>query len=107
MQLMSIRLYSLLCLMYATFRNWGPRIGFPSSSAGFYSGGSVADFSDLEEACDAHAVQALEVGWDALTAAERIMVEQTIGVLPWVFTARPGVLESAVAKLEKRLRVIA
>ena len=106
MQLMSIRLYDLLGKMFSHFRLWAPKLGHRRSAVGFASGGSVSEFADLEIEIDAAAIRVLEAGWDTLTVAERVMVEQTLGVLPWVFTARPGVLESAVEKLEKRLRMI-
>lgn len=106
LQLIHPRLYALLCFMFAKFRNWGPRLGYPSHSAGFSSGGSVSEFEDLEDEVDSSAVRVLEAGWSDLTLAERTMIEQVVGLQPWVWTARPGVMESAIAKLEKKLRTI-
>ena len=106
LQLMSCRLYDLLGLMFAKWRRWSPKIGWPSSSCGFSSGGSVSEFSDLEDECDMAAIRVLEAGWDDLTLAERTVIEMVIGRQPWVWTVRPGVYESAIAKLEKRLRMI-
>jgi hypothetical protein len=107
LQLMSCRLYDLLGLMMYRWRNWAPKVGWYSASCGFASGGSVSEFEDLEESVDAHAVTVLETGWTELSPAERLSVEMAIGVQPWVWTVRPGVYESAIAKLEKKLRELA
>lgn len=100
------RLYSLLCLMFSRFASWRPRIGYSASSVGFSCGWTVSDFEDLENEVDTAAVRALEAGYDELTMAERTMIEQVIGFQPWVWSARPGVMESAIGKLEKKLRII-
>lgn len=106
LMLMSCRLYALLGLMFSRWRRWRAQTDYPRCSAGFNSGGSVSEFEDLEDDVDRDAVLVLEAGWDGLTPAEKIMVEQAIGLQPWVWTARPGVLESAIAKLERKLRTI-
>lgn len=106
LQLMSVRLYDLLGMMFAKWRAWMPKVGYPSCSAGFASGGSVSEFEDLEEECDAAAVRVIEAGWAELTLAERTAIEILWGRMPDVWTVRPGVYESAIKKLEKRLRMI-
>jgi hypothetical protein len=104
--MMSCRLYDLLGLMFARWRLWGPRVGWPTSSCGFASGGSVSEFSDLEEECDLAAIRVLEAGWDGLTLAERTVIEVVLGRQPDVWSVRMEVYESAIAKLERRLRMI-
>ena len=106
LQLMSCRLYDLLGLMFAKWRKWSPKVGWPSSSCGFASGGSVSEFSDLEEECDMVAIRVLEAGWDDLTLAERTVIEAILWRQPDVWVVRLDVYESAVAKLEERLRMI-
>lgn len=106
LQLMSCRLYDLLGLMFAKWRNYMPRVGWPSSSCGFATGGSVSEFEDLEIECDEAAIRVLEAGWDELSLAEKTAIEVLWGKMPDVWIVRPGVYESAIAKLEKRLRMI-
>jgi hypothetical protein len=106
LQLMSCRLYDLLGLMFAKWRSYMPKVGWPTSSCGFSSGGSVSEFEDLEDQLDTAAVRVLEAGWGDLTPAERTAIEVVLGGMPNVWTVRPGVYESAIAKLEKRLRMI-
>jgi hypothetical protein len=52
------------------------------------------------------AIRVLEAGWDDLTLAERSVIEVVLGRQPDVWTVRLEVYESAVEKLEKRLRMI-
>lgn len=108
LQLMHCRLYDLLGLMFSKFRHWIPQVEYPRCSAGMTSGGVVGYESavDMECEADAEAVRVLEAGFDDLTLAERTMIEQAMGIRPWVWTARPGVLESAIKKLERKLRSI-
>jgi hypothetical protein len=106
LQLMSCRLYDLLGQLFAYYRNWRPKIGYPANSAGFSSGGSVSEFADLEDEVDTAALKVLEAGWDELGESERVYIEMLMGVTPWVWTVRPSVMESAIEKLEKRLRMI-
>ena len=106
LQIMSCRLFDLLGQLFAHYRNWRPRIGFPSCSAGMGTGGSVSEFADLEDEVDLAALKVLEAGLDELSLAEMVVIEMAVGVQPWVWTVRPGVYESAIEKLEKRLRMI-
>jgi hypothetical protein len=92
--------------MFAKWRAYRPKISWPSSSCGFATGGSVSEFEDLEIECDDAAVRVVEAGWDELGASEKIYIEMVMGVTPWVWTVRPCVMESAIEKLEKRLRMI-
>jgi len=103
---MSPRLYSLLGKLFAYFRNWHPGIGFRSSSVGLSCGGASAEFEELEIQIDIAAMKVLETGWDELNIAERTCVEMALGIQPWVWTARVGVMEAAIEKLEKKLRTI-
>jgi len=106
--LMSRQLYYFLGLMFARFRHWMPQTDYPRCSAGMSTGGVVGyeSASGLEDEADCEAIAALEAAFDDLTLAERTMIEQVMGIQPWVWTAREGVLESAVRKLEKKLRSI-
>lgn len=105
--LMSPRLYELLGMMLSRWANWMPQVGFPRVSAGMVSGGRVTidTWEDLESEVDTAAVLAIEAAWGDLSQAERVMIEQCMGRLPWVFTARPGTLEAAIEKLERKIRV--
>jgi hypothetical protein len=108
LMLMSCRLYDLLGKMFSMFRRWMPQTDFPRCSAGMSSGGVVgyesADELDLE--ADHDAIRVLEAGWDDLSAAERTVIEVVLGRQPDVWTVRHEVYETAIAKLEKRLRMI-
>ena len=105
MQLMSCRLYWLLSMMAVRWRNWRPKIGYPSCSAGFNTGGSVSDFDDLEHEGNAAAIAALETGWADLNPAERTVIEMIVGLQPWVWVPRESILLSAIDKLERKVRI--
>ena len=106
--MISPRLYELLRKLFVRFRCWAPQTGYPRASAGMATGGSVSyeSFGEWEDEQDSEAVWVLEAAFDGLNPAERTVIEQLVGVLPWVFQARAGVLESAIAKLERKMRGI-
>jgi hypothetical protein len=108
LQQISCQLYDLLGKMFAMFRRWMPQTGFPRCSAGLSSGGVVgyesADEMDLE--ADMEAIRVLEVGWDSLTSAERTVIEMIMGVQPWVWVPREEVMQSAIKKLDARLKML-
>lgn len=108
MMLMHRNLYRLLGLMMSMHRRWMPNTGYPRRAAGLATGGVVGyeTAGEMEDEGDVYAARALEASFDELTPAERICIEMVIGTQPWVWTARPGVMEAAIAKLEKKLREI-
>ncbi len=98
--------FRLLNMMFFRFRVWRPRVGYPSVSAGFASGGAVGidSIEDMEEEADTYAVGVTEAAYDELNTAERIAIRVAMGQEAAVWAWRDGVLESAIEKLESRLR---
>lgn len=107
-QAMSFQLYRLLGLMFFRFRCWMPNTGYPRSSPGMSTGGLVGFESAMEmlDDADAEATHALEAGYDDLNQEERIIIEQCMGIRPWGFVTHAAPLESAISKLENKLRSI-
>ena len=105
-QMMSCRLYNLLRVMMMAWRHWRPEELTYKGPSMFATGGSVSSFEDLENEADRAAIDVLEAGWDGLSIAERSFIEQTVGLVPWVWTVRESVAEEAIRKLEKKLREI-
>ena len=108
LQLMTCQLYRLLGLMFSRFRRWMPQVDYPRCAVGLSTGGVVGYESavEMEDEADAEAVRALEAAYDDLSPAERIFIEMCIGLQPWVWTVRESVANSAIRKLETKLRGI-
>ena len=104
--MVSQQLYRGLSMMFAHWRRWRPKVGFPSSSVGFSTGGSVSELEDLEDAADMELERILEAGWIGMSLAERTCIEMLMGKMPWVWSARPGVMESAIEKLNAQMRKV-
>lgn len=109
LQLMSWHLYRVFKVMYLRCKHHVECHGYAKRSAGFSSGGSVGYESsdDLGDEQDVIAANILETFYfEKLTKAEQAAIEQAVFGAPAVWTYRDGVLDSAIKKLEGKLREI-
>ena len=102
-QMIPPRMHHLLKLLFWRFRVWRPKVGFPSASAGFATGGSVSEFEDLEEEADGYAVSVIESAYDQLTCGQREVIRLVVDG-PTVWTVREGVLREAIESIALAMR---